>query len=392
MLFAVTAEFASGPLVARYTPDSTETRQPARPDLVALDTSGARKVPRSWLTPPMAGAVDLTVIGDSFAFGTGVARHEAFPSLLPDLLASWGEVTVSNLACPGLDLRREAAVHDFLVVPHRPDVLVWTWVPNDHDFAMPASAGTTDFIGDAFASTWAERPSNLWSLAELTLGRAMLHRGSEAEYHRSLSREAGVDDQLDHTLGPRIAAQTDAGGRFIVVMFPLMHELGSYPFAAEHARIGARLEALGAEVLDLRHAFAGLDETELWVSARDHHPDARGHAIAADAIAAAIRSGPVPSAGAAGCEFLEGDGSLGGSAAARLELCRTGDEASQVVAAERLVACELGELPQEQCLDGARTLLPYGFTRRTAEAVTDPELRARAQRALESLEAAYAAP
>ncbi|MCC6764625.1 MAG: hypothetical protein IT293_08175 [Deltaproteobacteria bacterium] len=118
------------------------------------------------LPPARAGANTIYCVGDSFTYGQGVARSEAWPQVLARLLDAAGErdVRVQTLAEPGrsssvamLDVARALAAGDARLV------LVMTgWNANDGDFAAWSSAR-------ARAVPWTAR-------AELWLTRSRLYR------------------------------------------------------------------------------------------------------------------------------------------------------------------------------------------------------------------------
>jgi hypothetical protein len=121
---------------------------------------------------------------------------------------------------------------------------------------------------------------------------------------RARAAEARVVDAYNRAFtGPGAAAALDRlaaeaarwpRGRLVIVVFPLLHALdGDYPFQPAHDAIAAAAARAGVEVLDLLPALRGRPPADLWASAHDHHPNARAHAIAADAMLAWIGARPL---------------------------------------------------------------------------------------------------
>ena len=72
---------------------------------------------------------------------------------------------------------------------------------------------------------------------------------------------------------------------FFMVIFPVLFELGEeYPLESAIQEIIRFAEEEQMTNLSLLPAFRGRSAFELWVSPLDQHPNAEGHAIAANAI------------------------------------------------------------------------------------------------------------
>jgi hypothetical protein len=68
-----------------------------------------------------------------------------------------------------------------------------------------------------------------------------------------------------------------------VVLLPELHELADYPFAEEHARVGAFLHREGIDYKDLAQDFRGIHNSRsLWVAPDDAHPNAVAHRMIAE--------------------------------------------------------------------------------------------------------------
>jgi hypothetical protein len=72
--------------------------------------------------------------------------------------------------------------------------------------------------------------------------------------------------------------------RFGVVHFPLMHRLDAYPVTDIEECVASAAREAEIPYLDLTPSFAGQDARTFWVHPVDRHPNAKAHAIAAQAL------------------------------------------------------------------------------------------------------------
>jgi hypothetical protein len=84
----------------------------------------------------------------------------------------------------------------------------------------------------------------------------------------------------------RLAAER--GIELVVMVIPAMAKFSdaAYPIKEYHQAVAGFCRANGIKVLDLLPAFWGGDGTRYWISATDGHPNAQGHQIIAEALAA----------------------------------------------------------------------------------------------------------
>jgi lysophospholipase L1-like esterase len=80
-------------------------------------------------------------------------------------------------------------------------------------------------------------------------------------------------------------------GTIFKCLFPELYRLDSgHPFVEIHALVGEACAELGIPVLDLfAAAFRGRNPKALWVHPSDHHPNARAHRLAGEALAGFVR-------------------------------------------------------------------------------------------------------
>ncbi len=79
------------------------------------------------------------------------------------------------------------------------------------------------------------------------------------------------------------------GVPFHLVVFPLLFELDDYAFHDVEAEIERFAERSRIPHFSLTPAFLGREDHALWVASNDQHPNAEGHAIAAERLLPYVR-------------------------------------------------------------------------------------------------------
>jgi hypothetical protein len=244
--------------------------------------------PETALTKP-AGVWRVALIGDSFAFGEGVRFPDTMGERLESQLsaAADGAVEVLNLAVSGANSGAELSYLRHRGLAFEPDLVLWVYVLND------AGAGGLNLWEDftqQYEARWL-KGSYLVSHLYARIGRQILgRRYIEQLVDRSKGQRKKWQRSLDALSEAREVA-TAAGADFAVAIFPFMHRLdASHPFLDFHRLVSNHCSANGIPVLDLFDAFAGRNDTDLWVHPSDQHPNEAAHAIAADAIFGFLRA------------------------------------------------------------------------------------------------------
>ena len=241
------------------------------------DSVGYERVP-----PP--GRRRVTFVGDSFTAGHGVADVEArFANRLRATHPAWD---VQVFAENGWDTADEtAAVADATAHGVVLDVVVLVYTLNDVADLLPAWTAAERRLF-ATPPPWPVRHS--FFLSTLRARWLAATEPVVADYF-GLVRDA-ADGPVWTTQVARLRGLRDDlvaahGGRLLAVTFPFLHVLGpDYPFAAMHRALDACWRDLGVPHLDLLPVFAGRRPADVVVNARDPHPNAAAHALAADAI------------------------------------------------------------------------------------------------------------
>ena len=134
----------------------------------------------------------------------------------------------------------------------------------------------------------------LWAKADL-LQRRLGARESYVDYYRDLYRE----DVQGYRAFTRALDDTgswvdERGIPWLFVILPEFHGFEpDGPFVDIYRQVAARARRAGARVLDVTAAFRGVDPATVWVAYNDVHPNARGHALIAEAIARELEERPL---------------------------------------------------------------------------------------------------
>jgi hypothetical protein len=228
------------------------------------------------------------MVGDSFTFGEGVAEEDTFAARVERALAPRFTPPPQMIAAavPGYGSDNEAARLPEWLAEFAPRAVVVVFVPND-PIPLDEELSHEDLM------TVGARDTGPYVLRLLrgALGRSAANRAVEEWYdsfyfgaHRERwdASRAALADMKRRTVA--------AGARFGVVVFPLLHRLDERPFAKIHEAVAAACAEIGAPVLDLTAALAREPDRALWVHPADHHPDARAHELAAEAISPFVES------------------------------------------------------------------------------------------------------
>lgn len=209
------------------------------------------------------------------------------------------DLEVINLGVPGYNSSDVAASVDVKALPLDPDLVIWTVVLNDPPSEIdPRMRALAKEALEALQTTLAPHTglARYSRLAELVHERerqarldekyrAYVLAGFEAETPSWIQFRADLEHQRD--------ALVARGIPFLVTIFPLLQGLDDdYAFHPAHARIQSACAELDIPCLDLLPAFLGQRDQDLWVHAKDQHPNPRGHELAAEALAAYLAAHP----------------------------------------------------------------------------------------------------
>lgn len=236
----------------------------------------------------------VLVVGDSFTFGHGVRRDEAYPARLARELEPW-RVEVVSYSQPGWNTRALVRSLKSDLELADPDVLVLGFCLNDAE-PRPTARMLADrpdlesWQPEGRFETWLATHSALFARARLAVDSLRLRPRLRA-YYRSLysDPESFAAWRLSLERLAKLARQQ--GIPAAVVIFPIFDsDLRPYPYREVHATVAATAGELGFRVLDLLPVYEGRRGRELaLVPYTDPHPSPLAHALAAEAIAVFLR-------------------------------------------------------------------------------------------------------
>lgn len=248
------------------------------------------------LTPKPPGHRRVLVLGDSFTFGLGVEDEAAvFPAILERRLGALegldGGVEVLNGGLPGSLTADWVKLWDVVAPRFEPDLVLLVFFLRDGT----EISSIPDFFGRIRREIVVRnRRSQLYRHSYLyRLWRDQRDRARVARLYTERFRAAYFGDDAEtaewrrartHLLRIRDAARA-RGAEVALVVFPILVELDArYPFREICELVEAFGRASDMPVHSLLPAFLGRSAPDLWVSALDQHPNAEGHAIAAESL------------------------------------------------------------------------------------------------------------
>lgn len=268
------------------------------------NSRGYRDFARVLEKPP--GVRRVVALGDSFAWGIGVERDDAYSQRLErGLRRLRGETwEVVNLALPGMNTVDHLAKLSEEGFAYSPDVVLLGYVLNDSE--DPASAEARR------AAEWTKPhfpPQLLWAhSAFYRFVGTRLWATSQNRRRVSGYLSMYADEAPGWVAGRRALRSVGAlcrerGVPFVVAIFPLFGNPldHGYPFQEIHEKVARAATDAGAKVVDLLPVYSGVRPALLVVDgANDEHPNEIAHRIAARALLHAVDDLVPRTAGATG--------------------------------------------------------------------------------------------
>ncbi len=252
-----------------------------------------------------AGAFRIVVLGDSVAFGYGVAAEAAFPEKLEQLAAQQApdaRIEVLNLGVGGYNPYNEAALFADVGADYQPDLVLVQFCINDlNDPTLHFDASTQLALRElpalAFpnpATRRTDETSSDWCSKSRLCDWISSRTESEFDREQWLEAFAPRDRPGDEVewrwLAGRygeIARQASRiGARMAVVGLPYPAQLEGPADANLQRRLAAIGDSGGWETIDLLPTFRAADRTGLFLDL--WHPTELGHQLAAQHILDAL--------------------------------------------------------------------------------------------------------
>lgn len=235
------------------------------------------------------GQRHICFVGDSFTFGHGVPNvADRFSNRIgTDLNQKFpGKFVVSNLADAGRDLYWVERILEELIADHQPvQTVIYVICLNDIETFDERTSELYDEIGSKAPQNFLVRDTYFLNL--------LYYRIQQARSQRVGGYYSFLQDSYNSLPWQKMRAKLqeihelceENGIDFRIAIFPFLHNLGpEYPFAAAHERIAEFGREAGLKVLDLRPVLEPHVSDGLTVNRFDAHPNARAHALVAEAI------------------------------------------------------------------------------------------------------------
>ncbi len=243
--------------------------------------------------PKAVSAFRILVLGDSFAWGSGVYPEDAYPRRLERRLAALDaeiEFEVVNWAHSGWSTRQAWESLRPVLALLDCDLVLVNFTLNDPE--PSGGAAREKMIRPLYrrspSTGWSEalhRHSALYRLFWERLESRRQRRAFDSYYQGLFSGPHWDDCQA--ALGELREATRALGVPLALVVFPVFDSQldGTYAYRRQHGKVVAAARRLEIPVLDLERTFRGVDARRLAVEPfTDPHPNELAHRIAADKI------------------------------------------------------------------------------------------------------------
>jgi lysophospholipase L1-like esterase len=250
--------------------------------------------------PRQPGVVRVAFLGDSFTLGWGVREEHAYPRRVEAALAGDPPATVINCGRAGADFPLMTSVFERCLAAD-PDVVVYAMVLNDPDRSAQmlkrlregALRSANNLVVPYRAPGSRQAPLRSRMLA-FVLSRydARQTTAEMVSWHLDLVSEPNKHawQRTKAAIREMDARMKARGGRFLLVLWPLLAELdGEYPLAAAHEAVAVFAERAQIPFLDLLPALRGRRTAALWVHPIDRHPNAQAHQLVAERLVQWLR-------------------------------------------------------------------------------------------------------
>ena len=272
-------------------------------DTYSVDSRGLRGPDR----PPLKedGVQRLLLLGDSVAFGQGMAEDEYVAPLLEVELQKGGQWEVWNVSFPGWNTVQEAAALEVYAETVQPDRILVLWVAND-SASLEKQIFSNESSGDVLYTDERFRPLDwpsvkhqvqAWrSSALVRLFFDLRGHGAAEEGNETSPATIGLADRDYRAAMQSLASQANELGVLLeVAMLPPLIDYPGWGEALGPGRPAASYvrepvwrmtvdlcRELSLRCLDLTPAIAPHKPSSLQINPGDSvHPSAQGHALLA---------------------------------------------------------------------------------------------------------------
>lgn len=236
---------------------------------------------------PAADRRRILMLGSSIALGWGVPEKSTVPTLLQAKFEAAGQnVDILNAGIGNYNTERYVERFLHRLTPLKPtDLLILAFVRDGE----PLEQGGGNFL---------LRNSQLALTAWTVLNRVFGENGEKslvAHYQRIYAPGSPAVASMKAEFAKLAAYAREHRIRVTLAMVPDIHNLDHYPLGFIHDIFGKTARDNGFAYVDLLPALNGIPSRDIWAMPGDPHPNARGHALMADAIYPVLASGSAPS-------------------------------------------------------------------------------------------------
>ncbi|MFH1245218.1 MAG: SGNH/GDSL hydrolase family protein [Candidatus Omnitrophota bacterium] len=243
---------------------------------ISINSAGFRD--KEYLIPKPKDVYRIIVLGSSITFGWGVSEDKTYVSLVEKYLEerTGKRVELINAAVPNYNTVREIESFFEKCLPFDPDMVILSYFLNDPEIQQVKS-------GNFFLKN-SQTAVLLWSKCQQVSRRMGVKEELSAYYERLYSEDYAGWQQCRQSMRKLMLYSKENNVDVLVAMIPDMHNLQNYPFKNIHEFVRKKASELGFSFLDFYDSLKDVRACEIWAMPGDPHPNAKGHAIMADAL------------------------------------------------------------------------------------------------------------
>ncbi|WP_298244122.1 GDSL-type esterase/lipase family protein [uncultured Bradyrhizobium sp.] len=236
---------------------------------------------------PAPGRRRVLMLGSSIALGWGVPEESVVSSLLQAKFAVAGQdVEILNAGIGNYNAERYVERFLHRLTPLKPtDLLVLAFVRDGE----PLEQG-----GGNFLLRNSQLALTVWTVVNRVFGESG-ENSLVAHYQRIYAPGSPAVTRMNAEFAKLAAYAREHRIRVTLAMVPDIHNLDRYPLQFVHDIFGKTARDNGFAYVDLLPALQGIASSDIWAMPGDPHPNARGHALMADAIYPVLASEATPS-------------------------------------------------------------------------------------------------
>lgn len=242
---------------------------------VEINSRGFRDVEHPQQKAP--GTTRIGLLGDSVTFGWGVPYGQRYSELIAQRWNQTSKFELINTGHGNYNSRQEYAMLSDHLAQDNLDGVIQFWYIND--------AEPVPHHRDAPWYSHFYTAIFFWSKSDL-LQRRLGGRQNYVDYYRGLYQDGapGLAD-FKQALSDTGAWTREHKIPWVFVVMPEFHDFSDGgPFTSVYEYTKKAAADAGAIVIDVTPDFKGQDPRTIWVAPNDVHPNAKGHAIVADAV------------------------------------------------------------------------------------------------------------